>query len=161
MRVGRVVTCAGRGDEPGEIGRAMFENGVGTASFRGYKLVDEIVLELEVGGGAEDEDEAREVRRPGAGRVGMAGFDSAPGFASFSWMSDEAYEEYEESHEHEHDDEHEDEDEDGEASSDANEVVALGHEGHDEYCEEDGRNDVHRAEKNTTDIPRDDDDARD
>ena len=57
MRVGRVVTCAGRGDEPGEIGRAMFENGVGTASFRGYKLVDEIVLELEVGGGAEDEDE--------------------------------------------------------------------------------------------------------
>ena len=46
MRVGRVVTCAGRGDEPGEIGRAMFENGVGTASFRGYKLVDEIVLEL-------------------------------------------------------------------------------------------------------------------
>ena len=65
----------------------------------------------------------------------MAGFDSAPGFASFSWMSDEAYEEYEESHEHEHDDE------DGEGcercercegcercerSSDANEVVALG-----------------------------------
>lgn len=45
----------------GEIGCVMFENGVGMVSFCGYKFVDEIVFEFEVGGGAEDEDEECEV----------------------------------------------------------------------------------------------------
>jgi len=85
-------------DEPGEVGRAVFEDGVGVASFRGFKLVDEVTIELELPGDAG----AKETRSPGAGKVGMVGFDSAPGFASFSWMSEEAYEAYEDEHEHEH-----------------------------------------------------------
>ena len=85
-------------DEPGEVGRAVFEDGVGVASFRGFKLVDEVTIELELPGDAG----AKETRSMGAGKVGMVGFDSAPGFASFSWMSEEAYEAYEDEHEHEH-----------------------------------------------------------
>ena len=99
-RAVRVIGAKNReDDEPGEVGRAMFEDGVGVASFRGFKLVDEVTIELEVAGDAG----VKETRGPGAGKVGMVGFDSAPGFASFSWMSEEAYEAYEDDHEHEHD----------------------------------------------------------
>lgn len=102
-RAVRVIGAKNReDDEPGEVGRAMFEDGVGVASFRGFKLVDEVTIELEVAGDAG----VKETRGPGAGKVGMVGFDSAPGFASFSWMSEEAYEAYEDDHEHEHDHEH-------------------------------------------------------
>ena len=63
---------------------------------------------------AREPNEALESRWSGAGKVGMAGFDSAPGFASFSWMSDEEYEYYESTHEHEdaedEEDEHEEDD---------------------------------------------------
>ena len=103
-RAVRVIGAKNReDDEPGEVGRAMFEDGVGVASFRGFKLVDEVTIELEVAGDAG----VKETRGPGAGKVGMVGFDSAPGFASFSWMSEEAYEAYEDDHEHEHEHEHE------------------------------------------------------
>lgn len=99
-RAVRVIGAKNReDDEPGEVGRAMFEDGVGVASFRGFKLVDEVTIELEVAGDAG----VKETRGPGAGKVGMVGFDSAPGFASFSWMSEEAYEAYEDDHEHDHD----------------------------------------------------------
>lgn len=98
-RAVRVIGAKNReDDEPGEVGRAMFEDGVGVASFRGFKLVDEVTIELEVAGDAG----VKETRGPGAGKVGMVGFDSAPGFASFSWMSEEAYEAYEDDHDHDH-----------------------------------------------------------
>lgn len=52
-RAVRVIGAKNReDDEPGEVGRAMFEDGVGVASFRGFKLVDEVTIELEVAGDA-------------------------------------------------------------------------------------------------------------
>ena len=65
---------------------------------------------------AREPNEALESRWSGAGKVGTAGFDSAPGFASFSWMSDEEYEYYESTHEHEDADDEEDEHEEDDSA---------------------------------------------
>jgi len=92
---------AGKREDAGANGRASFEFGVGEAMFRrGDDRGD---------GGAgltpSEEDEGKgegATRAPGAGRVGAAGFDSGPGVASFAWMSEGEYEEYEDGHDHGH-----------------------------------------------------------
>ena len=96
------VASSRSADDSGEVGRAQFDDGVGVASFRGFKVVNELEIELEVGAGEATSDGCPAPRGSGAGRVGMAGFDSYPGFASFTWMSEDEFEIYEDGHSHEH-----------------------------------------------------------
>jgi len=100
---GATVASARSSDDAGEVGRAQFDEGVGVASFRGFKVVNELEIELEVGAGEETSDGCPAPRGSGAGRVGMAGFDSYPGFASFTWMSEDEFEIYEDGHTHDDD----------------------------------------------------------
>ena len=100
---GATVASARSSEDAGEVGRAQFDEGVGVASFRGFKVVNELEIELEVGVGEETSDGCPAPRGSGAGRVGMAGFDSYPGFASFTWMSEDEFEIYEDGHTHDDD----------------------------------------------------------